>query len=235
MFYNEWKFFYEKIAQDLNLQIEHEKEAANVLNNLLKQKKMNLLSEKKLDQLISNKEVVVFGAGSSLEKTILKYKKMIENKVKITADGTTTALLQKNILPDVIVTDLDGKITDQLKASSLGCKTIIHAHGDNIHKINKHVPEFKGEISGTTQINPQPYSHLYNYGGFTDGDRAIFLSDHFHAEKIYLAGFDFDERIGKYSFATNKDKKLKLKKLKWCKYLVETLEKGNNNIHYLQL
>ena len=74
MLYKEWKLFYEKIAQNLDLQLNYEKEAANVLNNLLKQKKMNLLSEKKLDQLIKNKEVVVFGAGPSLEKTILKYK-----------------------------------------------------------------------------------------------------------------------------------------------------------------
>ncbi len=235
MLYKEWKLFYEKIAQNLDLQLKYEKEAANVLNNLLKQKKKNLLSEKKLDQLISNKEVVVFGAGPSLEKTIIKYKKMIENKVKIAADGATTALLQKNILPDVIVTDLDGEIIDQLQASSLGCITVIHTHGDNINKIKKYVSEFKGKIFGTTQINPQPYSHLYNYGGFTDGGRAVFLSDQFHAKKIYLAGFDFDEKIGKYSFAANKNKKLKLKKLKWCKYLLEILGEKNHKIHYLRL
>ena len=235
MFYKEWKFLYERIAQDFYFQENYEKKTANILNNLLKQKKMNLLSEKKLELLISNKEVVVFGAGPSLEKTILKYKKMIKNKVKITADGVTTALLQKKILPEIIVTDLDGEILDQLKANDLSCKVIIHAHGDNINKIKKYVPEFKGEIFGTTQINPQPYNYLYNYGGFTDGDRAIFLSDHFQAKKIYLAGFDFDERIGKYSFTANEDKKLKLKKLKWCKYLIKMLEKKNHKITYLQL
>jgi len=233
MLYKEWEFFYKKIEQNLDLPLKYEEEAADVLNNLLKQKKKNLLSEKKLDRLINNKEIVVFGAGSSLEKMILKYKKMIENKVKIAADGATTALLQKNILPDVIVTDLDGKIIDQLHASSLGCITVIHAHGDNIKKIKKYVPVFKGKIFGTTQINPQPYSYLYNYGGFTDGDRAVFLSDHFHAKKIYLAGFDFDKKIGKYSFAVDKDKKLKLKKLKWCKYLIHIIGEKNHKIHYL--
>jgi uncharacterized Rossmann fold enzyme len=235
MLYKQWAFFYEKIARDLNLKIEYEKTAANVLDKLLKQEKTNLLSEKKLRQLIKNKEVVVFGAGPSLDETILKYHKMIEDKVKITADGATTALLKNNILPDIIVTDLDGKISDLIKASSLGSKTIIHAHGDNINKINNHVLEFEGEIFGTTQINPQSFNFVYNYGGFTDGDRAVFLSDHFQAKKIYLAGFDFDGRIGKYSFVSNKDKKLKLKKLKWCKYLIEVLEKENNNIHYLRV
>jgi 2-amino-4-hydroxy-6-hydroxymethyldihydropteridine diphosphokinase len=184
---------------------------------------------------LNKKEVIIFGAGSTLEKTIQKYKNMIEGKVKITADGATTALLERNVHPDLVVTDLDGKIQDQLKASNLGCKTIIHTHGDNTGKIIRHVPEFKKGLFGTTQINPQPYCYLHNYGGFTDGDRAVFLADHFQAKKIYLAGFDFDGKIGKYSFATNKDKEFKLKKLKWCEYLINILEKENQNIHYLKV
>jgi len=45
-------------------------------------------------------------------------------------------------------------------------------------------------------------------------------------------GFDFNGKIGEYSFAENKNKKLKLKKLKWCKYLIDVLNK-QNSIHYL--
>ena len=70
MFYKEWKFLYERIAQDFYFQEKYEIKTANILNNLLKQKKMNLLSEKKLELLISNKEVVVFGAGPSLESSM---------------------------------------------------------------------------------------------------------------------------------------------------------------------
>jgi len=235
MLYKKWEVFYNRIAEDLNLKFEAEQNAASILDNILKQKKNDLLSEKKLKELIHNKDVIIFGAGSTLEKTIQKYKNMIQDKMKITADGATSALLENNILPDMIVTDLDGKIQDQLKASNLGCKTIIHTHGDNTSKIIRYTPEFKGEILGTTQINPKPYHYLHNYGGFTDGDRAIFIADHFQAKKIYLAGFDFDGKIGKYSFANNKDKELKLKKLKWCKYLINLLKKENKNIHYLKV
>ena len=235
MLYKKWEVFYNKIAQDLNLKFEAEHDAANILNKILKQKKNDILSEKKLKQLIKNKEVIIFGAGSTLEEAIRKYKNMIQSKVKITADGATSALLKNNILPNIVVTDLDGKIQDQLKASSLGCKTIIHTHGDNTSKIIKYAREFEGGLFGTTQINPKPYHYLHNYGGFTDGDRAVFLADHFQAKKIYLAGFDFDGKIGKYSFANNKDKELKLKKLKLCKYLINVLQKENNNIIYLKV
>ncbi len=123
-------------------------------------------------------------------------------------------------------------MSDQLKANSEGSIAIIHAHGDNINKIKKYVPKLEGKILGTTQINPEPYKFLHNFGGFTDGDRAVYLADHFHAKKIYLMGFDFNGKIGEYSFAENKDKKLKLKKLKWCEYLIDVLNK-QNSIHYL--
>ena len=103
----------------------------------------------------------------------------------------------------------------------------------NIAEIKKYVPEFKGQIMGTTQIDPAPYDNLHNFGGFTDGDRAIFFAEYFKAKKIHLIGFDFNGEIGKYSFAENKDKKQKLKKLKWCKYLVELLKENNREIHYL--
>ena len=136
--------------------------------------------------------------------------------LKIAANGATSALLKNNVLPEIIVTDLDGKVSDQLLANSRGSITIIHAHGDNIDNIKKFVLEFKGYIVGTTQIDPKPYENIHNFGGFTDGDRAVYLADYFHAKKIYLLGFDFGGEVGKYSFSANKDKKLK--KLKWCKY-----------------
>ena len=116
-------------------------------------------------------------------------------------------LLKNKIQPDIIVTDLDGNISDQKKANDKSSKIIIHAHGNNIEKIKNYVPIFNREILGTIQINPRPYKYLKNYGGFTDGDRAVFLSDHFQAKSIYLVGFDYNNQIGHYSFADNKDKR----------------------------
>jgi uncharacterized Rossmann fold enzyme len=209
--------------------VENDEKAADVLNTLLKQK--SPMSIDKLNDFIASKEIIIFGAGPSLENSIITHKKMFANTLKIAADGATTALLKYNICPDIIVTDLDGKVPDQVKANSDGSIVVIHAHGDNIDKIKKYVPKFKGEIVGTTQINPEPYDSIHNLGGFTDGDRAVYLADHFCAKKIFLTGFDFGNEIGYYSFSENKNKTLKLKKLKWCKNLINMLNK--KNISYL--
>ena len=74
---------------------------------------------------------------------------------------------------------------------------------------------------------------MYNFGGFTDGDRAVFLAVHFNAKKIFLIGFDFNNTIGEYSFVEKKDKKNKIKKLKWCKHLLDFLINENNEIEFL--
>lgn len=231
MLYKEWKPFYEKIINDLDLNFKEDKDAAYLLDSFLKNKK--IVELKTLENLIKNKEVVVFGAGPSLKKSIHLNRKKIAKIIKIAADGTTSALIENNIQPDIIVSDLDGCATDQIKANSKESIILIHAHGDNINSLEEYVEKFKGEIIGTTQTNPSDFKNLHNFGGFTDGDRAIFLAEHFNAKKIFLIGFDFDGKIGKYSFSENKDKKLKLKKLKWCKYFVDHLSNKNKNIYYL--
>jgi len=231
MYYKKWKPIYKKIIKDFNFNIEDDEKTARILNKYLEKNK-KLCSIKKIKNMINNQEIVIFGAGPSLKKSIYKYQKSFKDKIKMAADGATTALLEYNISPDIIVTDLDGKISDQIMLSSMGALTVLHAHGNNIIKIKKYIEKFDGDLLGTTQINPSPYYNLHNFGGFTDGDRAVFLADHFHAKKIYLIGFDFNGEIGKYSFAENKDKKLKRKKLKWCKYLIDELSK-QNVIQYL--
>jgi uncharacterized Rossmann fold enzyme len=226
MHYKDWETYYKKIIYDLKINFEKDKDATSLLNSILKNKK--LITKKKLENIIKNKEIIIFGAGNSLEKSILKHKKIIENKTKISADGATSALLKHNIIPHIIITDLDGKISDIQYANKKGSIVAIHAHGDNIEKIKNYVKNFNGKIFGTTQIDPKNYDKLNNFGGFTDGDRAIFLANHFKAKKIFLAGFDFDGNIGEYSFADNKDKNKKHKKLKWCKFFIELLSKKNN-------
>ena len=229
MDYKKWEPIYKKIVKDFKFQVKLDEESANILDELLRNK--NVLSTKDLRELIENNEIFVFGAGPSLQKSIYKYQEKFFDKVKISADGATTALIENDIIPDIIVTDLDGKISDQIKANKKGSIVIIHAHGDNIDKIKKYVSDFEGPVMGSTQTNPKTYSNVYNFGGFTDGDRAVYLADHFHAKNIYLLGFDFNNIIGKYSFSENKDVKQKILKLKWCKNLISLLDK--NNINFL--
>jgi len=84
---------------------------------------------------------------------------------------------------------------------------------------------------GTTQGDPESYDHLHNFGGFTDGDRAVYLADRFNARTISLIGFDFTNEVGEYSFAKRKNREIKLKKLQWCKSLIDSL--GKKHIQYL--
>jgi uncharacterized Rossmann fold enzyme len=186
-----------------------------------------------LEDLFAGKEVVIFGAGSSLENKITTQKDKFFGKILISADGATSALLSNGILPDIMVTDLDGKIIDQINANIGGSIAIIHAHGDNIDELKEYVPKFNGKIIGSTQIDSDPYDNVHNFGGFTDGDRAIYIAESFKASNIYLVGFDFTGTIGKFSFSEKKDKQLKLKKLKWCEKLVKSLKKEFNNIQEL--
>ncbi|HWQ19331.1 MAG TPA: hypothetical protein VN455_06085, partial [Methanotrichaceae archaeon] len=64
---------------------------------------------------------------------------------------------------------------------------------------------------GTCQCRPP--EGLFNFGGFTDGDRCVFLARHFGAGSIRLIGFDFSD-----PGVTPR----KSKKLGWARRLIET-------------
>ena len=221
MIYKNWEQIYKKILKDFNLKESEDKKSAELLETLISNK--SIFPLKNLSQLIKDKQVFVFGAGSSLENSIIKNKKNFNPFIKISADGATSALIKHAIIPDIIVTDLDGNVKDQIKSNNQGSIIIIHAHSDNKDKITKYLPKIKGKIIGTTQTDPSKFKNLHNFGGFTDGDRAVFIANHFKAKKINLIGFDFNGKIGKYSFSENKNKELKLKKLKWCKKLTKMI------------
>ena len=220
MDYERWKNFYRAISIDLELSEHLDVESARLLDGILENRDVDSIIER-LRILIKGKDVTVFGAGPSLKRTLRKYRSLISGTTKVSADGATTALLEEGILPDVVVTDLDGRIEDLLEADGRGTIVVLHAHGDNAEMIRDYGGRFRNLI-GTTQTNPRLFKNLYNFGGFTDGDRAVFLADHFGARRIYLIGFDFDGRIGRYSMSRNKG--LKRKKLRWCKTLLQELD-----------
>ena len=114
----------------------------------------------------------------------------------VSADGATTAMLEDDLVPDIVATDLDGKMEDLLAANSLGSYFVIHAHGDNEELINTYTTRFD-KILGTTQS--KPIGHLYNFGGFTDGDRAMFFTLALGCKEMVLAGMDFGTTVTKYS------------------------------------
>lgn len=208
MEWKEWKKIYEEILRDFGYSREKDEESAKIAEEISSNKKR--VDKNYLKKFIEGKVVTVCGAAIS-ERDIEKIEGVI-----ISADETTSFLIKNGIYPDIITTDLDGNIEDIFKANENGSLVIVHAHGDNIDLIKKYLKEFKGKIMITTQSEPS--ASLYNFGGFTDGDRAYCIAKHFNARKINLVGFDFSNPIEK----EGKNSKIKKKKLEWAKKIMDT-------------
>ena len=200
-----WKRRYQSILKELSYSEKKDKESAVILDSILKKNSNN----QKIIKLIQGKTVFVIGSGPSLSFAIPKLKKF-KKSIKIAADSSLKPLLENGIVPDIIVTDLDGDEDAIKKLSKKKSIFVIHAHGDNIKKLQI-VKEIKNCI-GTTQTTP--FNKIQNFGGFTDGDRGVFLASHFEAKKIILFGMDFGKQIGKFSNTKKSDRDTKLKKLK---------------------
>lgn len=192
-----WEKYYKDILEDFGFSRSKDEESAKLLDEILSTEGCLTLDD--LTQLVSfSDKFIVFGAGPSLKKHVkmLKEEYDLRDYVLVTADGATTALIEERVCPDVVATDLDGNLDDIMLANLRGAKMAIHAHGDNIDKIAS-LTSFFDNVLGTTQA--QPIGNLYNFGGFTDGDRAIFLTVALGASQIILAGMDFGTKVTKYS------------------------------------
>ncbi len=143
-----------------------------------------------LTGLIRGRSVVVVGAGDSCRLC-----GKVRADVVIAADGALRCCLDQGVVPDVVVTDLDGLTEGQLLLREP--VYVVHAHGDNLDKVVTLVPKIRGYVLGTNQSVVT--SHLRIYGGFTDGDRAAYLAYYFKARRITLVGFDFGGKVGTYS------------------------------------
>ena len=207
-----WKTIFKEIRKEFGYKEIDDLHSAQKLNSFLKKKFL----KKEFQELISGKVVFVIGAGPSLSKS-LSYIKRCKNVTKIVADGAVQALLEKNIMPDILVTDLDGDLKSIKKIGKTKIPIIVHAHGDNFDKLDI-VKDFSN-VSGTTQT--KKFGKIENFGGFTDGDRCVFLGEFFGAKKIVLIGMDFGQEIGKYSKQKVTNRKIKLKKLKFGKKILE--------------
>ncbi len=221
----DWFPYYQGIRAEFGYSTEKDQEAANMLSGMIKRK---ALDAKVLQKKLAGKDVFVIGAGPSLDEKIALIKKN-KSFVKIAADGTVQALLENKIRPDIVVTDLDGSPAALQKAEKMGAIMVVHAHGDNTEALKKMVPKFK-KVVGTTQV--MPVQNVYNFGGFTDGDRCVFLAEEFGAKSIVLVGMDFGNVIGRYSKEEVKDPELKKRKMQSGKHLLEMLAKHSRSKLY---
>jgi len=209
-----WNSRYNEILKEFNYNKREDTDSAELLDSILGEGN----HIKKIQDLIKNQNVFVIGAGPSLSNAIPKLQHF-KKTIKIVADSAVKPLIDNGIKPDIIVTDLDGDKPTFRKIGKSKTIFVVHAHGDNISKLN-FIENFKNCI-GTTQT--RPFGKIKNFGGFTDGDRAVFLASYFNAKKIVLFGMDFGKRIGKFSNTKPAERKIKLKKLKKGRSLLEWL------------
>lgn len=188
----EWFSVYRVIKNKLpGLSFNKDQDAADLLSNIL-QRRMNVV---KFHELILRfkdyGEVFVIGCSEEALDEVERNIKGIKKGLIIAADGAASLLTEFNIVPQVVVTDLDGDLEDLTYLSKKGSVLVIHAHGDNIYRIEDAVPKFEGPLIGSTQVEPRPY--VYNFGGFTDGDRAVYVAYHLGFRVVNLVGFNFEK------------------------------------------
>jgi uncharacterized Rossmann fold enzyme len=215
--YSDWEPIYKEILKDFGFDRAKDDEAAKVASEIIAYKRNTgeKTVKQELEELITGKRVIICGNAPCLERDIREKEKEFDvvhfsrDCVVIAADGATSVLLRNAIIPDLVCTDLDGTIADIITANRLGAIIVVHAHGDNIEMLKKVLPALNENVLGTTQS--KPLHNVHNFGGFTDGDRCVFLAKEFGARSIELIGFDFeDEQVSEQ----------KRKKLTWAKRLI---------------
>jgi len=209
-----WNRRYSDILKEFKYSKKKDKESAIILDSILKRSNVN----QKIIKLVKGKTVFVIGSGPSLSTAIPRLKNF-KKLVKISADSSVKPLVENGIIPDIVITDLDGDENTLKKIAKTKSIFVVHAHGDNIEKL-EFAKNFKNCI-GTTQT--KSFNKIQSFGGFTDGDRSVFLASYYEAKKIVLFGMDFGDRIGKFSNTKQSERKTKLMKLKRGKSLLEWL------------
>ncbi|HID19528.1 MAG TPA: DUF115 domain-containing protein [Methanophagales archaeon] len=212
MKYSDWDPIYKEILADFGFDKEKDDEAARVASEIITCKREGIEKVKQeVERRIKGKIALICGNAPCLERDIREqeFDVIPRNYVVIAADGATSVLLRNAIIPGLVVSDLDGNIADIIYANRLGSIIVVHAHSDNMDMLKKVLPVLNEDVICTTQS--RPIRNVFNFGGFTDGDRCVFLANEFGADRIELIGFDFeDEKVSER----------KRKKLKWAKRLI---------------
>jgi uncharacterized Rossmann fold enzyme len=182
MQYPDWEPHYLEICDYFGFERELDDEAARLLSSLLPRDDLTMLAV-----LCQGRHVTVCGNAPCLKDELGQV-----SGVVFAADAAAEVLLDHHIRPDAIFTDLDGATDRFVAMNREGTVIVIHAHGDNMPLLKHWVPRFTGKVVGTTQAAPLP--HVHNFGGFTDGDRAVFAADELGAASITFAGFDLDDK-----------------------------------------
>lgn len=218
-----WNDAYVKIREDFGYSEYMDRISSILLNRLFIALKFDQLD---VSKFMARKCVVLGPLASSSKVSVGK------DDVVIVA-GNALESLKPDERVDFVVTDLDGDYDKLANFSKNGGIVVVHAHGDNIDKIVKLFPTLKGNVIISCQT--ESLDMITDFGGFTDGDRAVFFAHFLRSPFIRVVGFDFENPIAK----SNSDPMIKKKKLKWAKHLIDQLknlrmkEFGTSNITVL--
>jgi 2-amino-4-hydroxy-6-hydroxymethyldihydropteridine diphosphokinase len=179
--FEDWEPYYLRILGRLGFNRARDEEAALLLASLISRDDLPFL-----DGLIRGRPATICGNGPNLTDQLDRIRGTV-----IAADGAANRLSARGIRPGAIVTDLDGATDAFIRMNEAGTVIVVHAHGDNMPLLRSWVPRFPGPLVGTTQA--RPFDGIHNFGGFTDGDRAVFLAHALGASGVSLAGFDLDD------------------------------------------
>lgn len=212
----QWSQFYERICEDLGIDAAADQKSASLLSEILgDNSKLELLSR------FRNRNAVVFGNGPELDSALSSLE---EDGTTIVADSALPVFMKRRGTPDIVVTDLDGDMNYIARAHNDGTLLVIHAHGDNVQLIRDLAHYFARDSVGTTQ--GKPMYNIFNFYGFTDGDRSAYLAHFLGAPKITLVGFDFENVTGKPGSSSE----MKARKLHWARILLEELARERNTV-----
>src|SRR5512146_1259709 len=109
--YEQWEPYYRAILQDFGWTAEGDEKAAEMLSSMLPEDTPCLA---RVEELIRGKDVIVCGKAPTLQKDMAKVDWWYKYTV-IAADGAVSTLLDQGIVPDIVVSDLDGKHEDLLE------------------------------------------------------------------------------------------------------------------------
>jgi 2-amino-4-hydroxy-6-hydroxymethyldihydropteridine diphosphokinase len=182
MIFRDWEPLYLEILDYFSFSREADEEAARLLGSLVTADALPLLED-----LIRGRPVTVCGNAPCLSNQL----DQVEGTV-IAADAAAEVLYTRGIRPDAVFTDLDGATDCFLQMNAEGTVMVVHAHGDNIPLVSSWFPRFTGPVVAPTQGTP--LSRVHNFGGFSDGDRAVFAADALGATGIRILGFDLDDQ-----------------------------------------
>jgi len=189
-----------RIVKDFGYSVEKDRESAILMHELGKDR----LMESSILTFLRNKKVMVVGNSPDVcdELESIDYTPYV-----VIVAGKAIESVQDLAKVNILVTDMDEKPRHILEMEQKGCLLVLHAHGDNMDRQKKVIPEVNRFV-GTTQT--EPFDRIYNFGGFTDGDRAAIMAQHFKAKEIRLVGFDFHKA----------DNEIKKRKLMWAERLL---------------